>query len=111
MDDHVVLTIQKDILMDNSRDFYLEFEASVEDVSIRQISLNFGEIKYVDSSGIGSLIKLTTICKNKGRSMNVFNLNKALSSVFKLAGLHNVIVVLKKEEFLDKYPHFKEAIG
>lgn len=106
-----MLTIQKDILMDNSRDFYLEFEASVEDATIQEISLNFGEIRYVDSSGIGSLIKLTTICRNKGRNMNVFNLNKALSSVFKLAGLHNVIVVLKKEEFLEKYPGFKEYIG
>lgn len=108
---HLMVSVLKDILMDNSRDFYLELQELIEDTSIDKISLNLSEVRYMDSSGIGSVIRVASAIKPTGRIISVFSLSKALNSVFKLSGLQNILVIYTKEEFIDIYPEFKDILG
>lgn len=97
--------------MDNSRDFYVELQNLLDDTSIEKISLNLGEVRYMDSSGIGTVIRTASEQKPSGRMVSVFSLSKSLNSVFKLSGLQNILVIHTKEEFIEKYPEFKDILG
>ncbi len=106
--DHLILKILTDIMMDNAKDFYKEFEAiSKENLKIQYISFDFGKVNFMDSSGIGSLIKSAATVKAFGTIVNVFNLNKSLFSVFKLSGLDNIITMYTNDEFFQKFPELK----
>lgn len=105
---HLLLTIVDDIMMDNSREFQIEFDQIFEEQkkSLQSMSINFGEVKFMDSSGIGSIIKCTNKAKELKINIIVFNLNKTLFSVFRLSGLQNILDTMELSVFLEKYPDF-----
>lgn len=111
--DHLLISIMDDIMMDNSREFYIEFERIFVDerVSVRTLSLNFGEVRFMDSSGIGAIIKCTNKVKEEGINIIVFNLNKTLYSVFRLSGLQNILETLELDTFRERFPEFKPYLS
>ncbi|MCG9874912.1 MAG: STAS domain-containing protein [Leptospiraceae bacterium] len=111
--DHLLISIMDDIMMDNSREFYIEFERIFVDekVSVKTLSLNFGEVRFMDSSGIGAIIKCTNKVKEEGINIIVFNLNKTLYSVFRLSGLQNILETLELDTFRDRFPEFKPYLS
>jgi anti-anti-sigma factor len=111
--DHLLISIMDDIMMDNSREFYIEFERIFVDerVSVKTLSLNFGEVRFIDSSGIGAIIKCTNKVKEEGINIIVFNLNKTLYSVFRLSGLQNILETLELDTFRERFPEFKPYLS
>ncbi|TGK06364.1 STAS domain-containing protein [Leptospira fluminis] len=109
-DNHLVLSVQEDILMDNSRDFYVEFEESVRNGYPEIISFHLGLVKFIDSSGIGIIIKVRNQIRDKNGVVNIFGLNKSLHSVFRLSGLDRIVNLYTMEEFLEKYPNFSDFL-
>jgi|JI8StandDraft_1071087.scaffolds.fasta_scaffold62553_2 stage II sporulation protein AA (anti-sigma F factor antagonist) len=111
--DHLLMTIVEDIMMDNSREFFNEFDQIFEEQrsSLFSMSINFGEVKFMDSSGIGSIIKCTNKAKEFGINIIVFNMNKTLFSVFRLSGLQHILETMELPVFLDKYPDFKPYLS
>ncbi|MCZ8238568.1 MAG: STAS domain-containing protein [Leptospiraceae bacterium] len=111
--DHLLISIMDDIMMDNSREFYIEFERIFVDerVSVKTLSLNFGEVRFMDSSGIGAIIKCTNKVKEEGINIIVFNLNKTLYSVFRLSGLQNILETLELDTFRERFPEFKPYLS
>lgn len=96
--------------MDNSKNFLVEFERILNNnPGIKVLSFDFGNVQFMDSSGIGSLIRAASIAKSNCHEIVVFNLNKSLYSVFKLSGIHNMMSLLTKSEFNDKYPNISDA--
>ncbi|WP_083244136.1 STAS domain-containing protein [Leptospira tipperaryensis] len=109
-ENHIVLSVLEDILMDNSRDFYYEFEESIKTGSPEIISFFLGKVKFIDSSGIGIIIKVRNQIREKNGTVNIFGLNKSLNSVFRLSGLDKIVNLYTNEEFLNKYPIFQEFV-
>ncbi|PJZ69355.1 anti-anti-sigma factor [Leptospira perolatii] len=109
-DNHLVLSVQEDILMDNSRDFYLEFEEQVKEGYPHIISFHLGHVKFIDSSGIGIIIKVRNQIRERNGIVNIFGLNKSLHSVFRLSGLDRIVNLYTMEEFEEKYPGFHDII-
>lgn len=109
---HLVVSILEDVLMDNSRELYLEFDAALksEKNDLGTISFNFSQVRFLDSSGIGALIKCTSRAKEIGIHVQVVNLNKTLFSVFRLSGLNNLLKTIPIEEFLEEYPEFESYL-
>lgn len=102
---HFVLKIKKDIMMNNAKAFYLEFEEIFRQKPIIDtLSFDFSSVQFMDSSGIGSLIMAASSAKKKCEEVIVFGLNNALSSVFKLSGLHSLIAIYSKENFFERFP-------
>lgn len=94
--------------MDNSKDFYKEFEGIIQRNSeVKVVSFDFHKVNFMDSSGIGSLIRAASYIKNLHSTVTVFNLNKSLYSVFRLSGLDNIIAIYTYEEFIEIYPDCK----
>ncbi|TGL58009.1 anti-sigma factor antagonist [Leptospira ognonensis] len=109
-EDHLLFSIQQDILMENSREFYHEFERAMEGKAFLRITLNFAAVKFLDSSGIGAVIKASSALHNKGIEIFVTNLNKNLNSVFRLSGLNHILSILTLDEYLSKFPEFRKAL-
>lgn len=104
-DSHLVLKIEKDVMMDNAKDFFKEFEIIFQESEPpKNVSFDFARVNFMDSSGIGSLIKSASIVKKNSSSVNVFNLNKSLMSVFRLSGLDSILNIFTFEEFKSNFP-------
>ncbi|TGN16762.1 MULTISPECIES: STAS domain-containing protein [Leptospira] len=109
-ENHLLFSIQKDVLMENSREFYQEFEKSMDGMKFAKLTLDFSNVKFLDSSGIGAVIKASSALHNRGIEIYVTNLNKNLNSVFRLSGLNHILSILTVDEYLSKFPEFTKAL-
>ena len=98
-----VVRITEDLKMENAREFYEDFLA-IHEPGVENVYLDFREVRFVDSSGIGILLKCEKDLKDKGANITVFGLGKSLLSVFKLAGLLPVLPHLDDEQVNQRFP-------
>lgn len=68
------------------------------------IALEFGEVEFIDSSGIGSIINILTGLKDKKGQLICYNLPEEVLSIFKMAKLNSFLQILTRREFNRKYP-------
>jgi anti-sigma B factor antagonist len=59
--------------------------------------LNLGEVHYVDSSGVGELVKAHTTIRNQGGQLKLANLNKRIHDLLELTRLSSVFDIQKDE--------------
>ncbi|MDY6969707.1 MAG: STAS domain-containing protein [Spirochaetota bacterium] len=67
------------------------------------IALNLSELSYIDSSGIGSLIRCMNTASRKGIDFICYNLNQNIENTFKLAKIDQFISIFTEETFKEKY--------
>ena len=63
----------------------------------RAIVLNLGEVQYIDSSGVGELVKAHTTIRNQGGQLKLANLNKRVHDLLELTRLSAVFDIQKDE--------------
>jgi len=63
----------------------------------KQIVLNLGEVHYVDSSGIGELVKTHTTMRNQGGQLKLVNLNQRINDLLQVTRLSAVFDIAKDE--------------
>ncbi len=63
----------------------------------KAIVLNLGEVHYIDSSGVGELVKAHTTMKNQGGQLKLTNLNKRVDDLLQLTRLSAVFDIQKDE--------------
>ncbi len=61
------------------------------------IVLNLGEVVYVDSSGVGELVKAHTTIRNKGGVLKLTNLNQRVHDLLQMTRLTSVFDIEKDE--------------
>ncbi len=61
------------------------------------IVLNLGEVVYVDSSGVGELVKAHTTIRTKGGVLKLTNLNKRVHELLQMTRLSSVFDIEKDE--------------
>ena len=66
-----VVRITEDLKMENAREFYEDFLA-IHEPGVENVYLDFREVRFVDSSGIGILLKCEKDLKAKGANITVF---------------------------------------
>ena len=67
------------------------------------IALNLSELSYIDSSGIGSLIRCMNTATRKGVDFICYNLTQNIENTFKLAKIDQFISIFTEENFKKKY--------
>ena len=67
--------------------------------NVKKIVLDLGKVKWINSSGLGSLIAAMTSVKNKGGDMRLANITEKVESVFMITQL---IKVFKTYETVDR---------
>jgi anti-anti-sigma factor len=87
------------IKIQNGKDVYLigRFDASQTDKVdnalgsiIENCVIDFKELEYISSAGLGELIKTYSRLKDLGKSLELINMNKHITEVFKYSGLDKV---------------------
>jgi anti-sigma B factor antagonist len=63
----------------------------------KRIVLNLGEVQYIDSSGVGELVKSHTTIRNQGRELKLTNLNKRVHDLLQMTRLSAVFDIQKDE--------------
>ena len=59
----------------------------------KKIVLNLGEVNYVDSSGMGELVRLYTSIRDQGGEMKLVNLSARVQSLLNMTRLHVVFKI------------------
>jgi len=68
---------------------------------IKAILIDLSHVRYMDSSGIATLVEVMQICMKKGARLRLFELSPPVRDVFELARLSSVFEI---------FPTFNEAV-
>lgn len=91
-----------DIKLNNENIVYLtgRFDASQSEKVANVLNsikdncvIDFKDLEYISSAGLGLLVKTYTSLKLAGKSINLINMNKHINEVFKYAGLDKVFSI------------------
>ncbi|MFZ3212814.1 MAG: STAS domain-containing protein [Terriglobales bacterium] len=63
----------------------------------KKILLNLGDVQYVDSSGVGELVRTYTTVRNQGGELRLVNLSKRVHELLQMTRLHTVLPIEKDE--------------
>ena len=55
--------------------------------------VNFMDLQYISSAGLGSLLKTYARLKDSGNTIKLINLNKHIHEVFRFSGLDKVFII------------------
>ena len=92
-----------------SLDLYtaLDLKEQIEEMTFKKghnLIFNMKSVDYVDSSGIGSLIKISNLISEKEENFYIANLKPMIERIFKVAGLMSYFSVLNDEELNNQFP-------
>ena len=73
-----------------------ELKKAVQEGS-KRIVLNLGEVNYIDSSGLGTLVALNTTAQNAGATIKLANLTKRVGDLLQVTKLLTVFEVHNSE--------------
>jgi anti-sigma B factor antagonist len=74
-----------------------EIVRELADKGNKKIVLNLGEVQYIDSSGVGELVKVHTTLRNQGGQLRLVNLNKRVNDLLQITRLSAVFDIERDE--------------
>jgi anti-sigma B factor antagonist len=63
----------------------------------KKILFNLGDVDYIDSTGLGSLVSAFTSVRNQGGELKLFNLTNKVQGVLQITKLYTVFDILNDE--------------
>ncbi len=103
-----VIRNQKSIILEltGSLDIYTSVQLKVaiekhvaQPSSPMDIIINMEKLNYLDSSGVGILIRTLNYCKEHESKLRVANLKPAIEKVFRVSGLTSYFEILSSEDY------------
>jgi anti-sigma B factor antagonist len=95
--DVVVLDISGRITVGEGNVMLREVVRELADNGHKKIILNLGEVQYVDSSGMGELVKTHTTMRNQGGQLRLVNLNSRINDLLQMTRLSAVFDIERDE--------------
>ena len=74
-----------------------EIVRELADKGNKKVVLNLGEVQYIDSSGVGELVKTHTTVRNQGGQIRLVNLNKRVHDLLQITRLSAVFDIERDE--------------
>ncbi len=110
MDIHIKRVAPQVALIRLNGKFNIEYVANFEEAVMGEIdgdastiALDMSELRYIDSSGIGSLIKAMNIAKNKSIDFTLLDIHPDVMAIFKIAFLDKFFNIQSRQDFLKQY--------
>lgn len=105
----VLITVEdhgKVVIINIDGEFYIDSIESAEQIWNQQLArypkvmaINCKNIKYIDSSAIGILVKFLNGAMKQKTEMVFYDLNESILGVFKTAKLNNFFKIMSKTQF------------
>jgi anti-sigma B factor antagonist len=93
----IILDVSGRITLGEGNVMLREIVRDLAEKGNNKIVLNLGEVSYIDSSGVGELVKALTTIRNKGGQLKLANLNKRVHDLLQLTRLFTVFEIEKDE--------------
>jgi anti-sigma B factor antagonist len=85
----VTLSVTGDIEMMSIKDFKNQL-LDIGQNEDKDIGLDLSKVNYIDSSGVGVLISLLKLQKNKGKKLKILKVSPKVLNVLKLSSLSDI---------------------
>jgi anti-sigma B factor antagonist len=95
--DIVVVDITGRITLGEGNVMLRELVRDLADKGTTRVLLNLSEVNYIDSSGVGELVKTHTTIRNKGGQLKLANLNKRVHELLEMTRLSAVFDIHEDE--------------
>jgi anti-sigma B factor antagonist len=95
--DVIVLDVSGRITVGEGNIMLREIVRDLADKGHNRIVLNLGEVHYIDSSGLGELVKTHTTIRNKGGELKLASLSKRIHDLLEMTRLASVFDIQKDE--------------
>lgn len=66
-------------------------EKTIEETSFTKAAMDFSNVNFIDSSGIGLILGRYQQLKGKGIKLTAYGINKTIDRLFKISGLWKII--------------------
>ncbi len=100
--DLLIIKLEGKFDIEQTQTFEKSFSGMIENQPPR-VGMDMTGLNFIDSSGMGSLIKGLNKTRNYGGEMILFGLKPMILNVFKLAKLDNFFKVMTPDEFQKQY--------
>jgi anti-sigma B factor antagonist len=97
LEDIVILAVTGRITLGEGNVMLREVVRDLADNGTRKVVLNLSEVNYIDSSGVGELVKTHTTIHNKGGQLKLSSLNKRVHDLLEMTRLSAVFDVHNDE--------------
>ena len=95
--DVVVLDLKGKITLGEGDELLKDKVNSLVNQGRRKILLNFGEVPYVDSAGLGEIVRTYTTVSRQGGSLKLLNLTKRITDLLAITKLLTVFETFDAE--------------
>ena len=104
VDNVTVVTVHGDIVLNGSGPDLAHEVRALLDRDRREILLDMGDVRYVDSGGIGALVESFTAARHRGGHVKLLGVTKRLNDLLVITRLLNVFECFENEqEALESY--------
>ncbi|MBL8018411.1 MAG: STAS domain-containing protein [Leptospirales bacterium] len=86
------------------KDAFLDLMVGKLDLAARPVCIDCSQMDYIDSSGIGDMLKLRTEASRFNRPVILGSLKESVRRTFRTAQLESVFEILSEEEFKARFP-------
>ncbi len=93
----IVLDVSGRITLGEGNVMLREIVRDLAEKGNKRIVLNLGEVVYIDSSGVGELVKTHTTIRNKGGQLKLTNLNRRVHDLLQMTRLYTVFDIEQDE--------------
>ena len=93
-----VVTVHGDIVLNGSGPDLADKVRSLLEQDRRRIVLDVGDVRYVDSGGIGELVESFTAAQHRGGSIKLVGVTKRLNDLLVITKLLNVFECFETED-------------
>ena len=74
-----------------------ELDNAIREEKIRKLYLDFTDVSFIDSSGIGMIIGRYKTMMAKGGEMSASGLSEGVNRLYHIAGLHRIIPIVEQQ--------------
>jgi anti-sigma B factor antagonist len=97
IDDVAIVSVSGRITLGEGNVMLREMVRELMDKGSKKILLNLGEVEYVDSSGVGELVRTYTTVRNQGGEFKLVNLSQRVNDLLQMTRLCAVFDIEKDE--------------
>ena len=94
----VTIEIAGEIDHHNAAALRLESDEAIQKILAPNVRLDFGEVTFMDSSGIGFVLGRYRIAESYGGNVEVVNLSERNCAMMRLAGLDKLVTLKTKRK-------------
>ena len=93
-DKYLIIRIKGRIGGESSIDFYKVIKGIVDDEPDNDVIIDFAEVDFIDSSGLGSLVAINSHLVKVGRTLILSGVLDNLLGLLKITNLHTILKIV-----------------